>query len=112
MAPAVVPELRPTVEVLLRAAYVDETIDGTGSAEAFATGLIESAITELGFRLALVAPVHLRVLKQPRGTIGDPDPWIAILATGFEQQNPMLTGLGQSIGKHAAGGAGAADDVD
>ena len=62
-------------------------------------------------RLGLEAPDRAVAGEDVRDARGNPDPHPAVVFAGFQQQHAVLPRCGQPIGQHAAGGAGADDDV-
>src|SRR5262245_50815474 len=110
-APAGVAELAPMIEILVLTADIEEAVDGTGSAQHLAARLDDPAIVELGLRLRTVQPVDLGVGEQLSVAERDVNPDVAILAAGFEEKHAMATRRGQAMREHAAGAAGADDDV-
>ena len=66
---------------------------------------------QLGLRLRLVEPVDPAVGEQLAVAERDVDPEMAVVPAGLEQQHAMAARGGQAVGQHAAGGAGADDDV-
>ena len=93
------------------AAQIKQAVDRTRSAQDLATRLDDLTVVELGLRLRLVEPVDPAVGKQLAVAEGNMDPEVAIVATGFQQQDAMAARGGQAVGQHAAGGTGADDDV-
>src|SRR5438094_694144 len=70
-----------------------------------------AAAVHPGLGLGVEAPVHAGVehgLGIPDGNV---DPRIGVAWPGLEQQYRMATAGGEAVGKNAAGGAGADDDV-
>ena len=89
VAPALVAELSPMVEILALAADVDQAVDRAASAEHLAAWPADAARVAAGHRLALVAPADARIEDaavvagrhmQPRAAVGRP---------GLEQQHPV-----------------------
>ena len=111
VAPTVVARFRPVVVVLALAANRDQPVDRTRTAECLAARPVDPAAVHPGLGLGVEAPVHAGVehgLGIPDGNV---DPRIGVARPGFEQQHRMATVGGEPVGKNAAGGAGANDDV-
>ena len=110
-APAGIAELAPVVEVLRLAAHVEQAVDRTRAAQHLAARLDDLAVVELGLRLGRVEPVDPAVVEQLAVAERNVNPEMAVVPARLEQQHAMAARGGQAIGQHAAGGAGADDDV-
>lgn len=66
---------------------------------------------EIGLRIGGVVPVDAAIVNQFGETGGHVDERIEILPAGFQQQDAMPRVGREPIGEHAAGRAGADDDV-
>src|SRR5262249_50477221 len=108
--PAGVAELTPQIEILTLAANIDETVDRARSTEHPAARPRQPAAGQLALRLGLKLPSDLRVVDVAIETGGDMDPWIAVLAAGFQHQDAGAPVGGEAVRQHASGGAGAYDD--
>ena len=110
-APAGVAQLAPAVVVRGLAAHVDHAVDRRAAAQHLAARIIEHATAESRLGLGLEAPVGARIADAVEIADRDVDPGIVVLAAGLEQQDRYRGIGGQPVGEHAAGGAGADDDV-
>ena len=110
-SPAGIAELPPVIVILVLAADIEQPVDRARSAQDLAARLDDPAIVQLGFRFRLVEPVDLGIIEQLAEAERNMNPHIAVVAAGLEQQHAMPARRGQPIGKHAAGRAGADDDV-
>src|SRR5450631_3781403 len=109
--PAGIAQLPPIVEIRRHPAAVDQRIDGTRSAEHPAARPIDAAPVQARIRQGLVLPIDRGVGKGASVPDGCLDPKSLIGAAGFENQDPVASAGRQTIGKDAAGGAGADDYV-
>ena len=110
-SPSRIAQSRPFVEILALPAYVDQAIDRTGTAEHLAARGEHTPASQLGFRLGLIHPVHLRFGEQLAVTDRHMDPRISIGWAGLEQQNGMAPVFTEPVGKNATGRSGPNDDV-
>ena len=100
----------PAVEVLGLAADVDEPVDGRRTAQHLAARGVDAPAVERRLRLRLVRPVHVQVVEQLAVAERNVDPRVGVARAGLEQQHLAPPPLGEAIGEHAAGRAGADDD--
>src|SRR5215475_6977469 len=110
-APAGIAELPPMIKVRGLAADVEQSIDRARPSQHFPSRLNDPPIVEFYLRLRRVEPVDLAIGEQLAVTERDVDPDIAVVSARFQQQDAMTAGGGQTIRQHAAGSAGADDDV-
>ncbi len=99
----------PAIEVLRVAAHVHEAVDRGGAAQALAARRVDPAPAEMRFRFRVVEPVVLLHAHRDRERRGHLDEDRAVRAAVLEQQHAVLAVLGEPVGQHAAGGAGADD---
>ena len=111
IAPAAGAERFPFVEVVRMAAHVDEAVDRGRAAQDLAARAMDAAAVEARLRRGVVAPVVLGAVHRDREGRGHLDEDAAVAAAEFEDQHPGPRVLGQAGGQHAAGRAGADDDV-
>ena len=103
--------LLPSLEIERVPADVDEAVDRRRAAEHFSAGAIDPAAAEMRLGLGAIAPVvgaRIHRQRQRRRHLDDQRP---IGPAVFEREHGRSPVLGQSIGQHAAGRAGADDDV-
>ena len=105
------PMLPPIIEILRHAAAVDQRIDGARSADHPPARPVDAAAIEARIRERLVFPIDRGVGKGAAVADGRLDPKAPIRAAGFEHQYPVAATGRQAIGKDAARGARADDDV-
>ena len=110
-APAGKPELAPMVVVGGLAAHIDHGVDGGGAADHLAARIIEAAAVEPLLRLGLEHPVRARIADGEQVADRDMEPNPIVPPAGLEQQHAAICVGGEPVGQHAAGGAGADDDV-
>ena len=110
-APARIAELAPMVEVLGLPADIQKPVDRRGPAEYLAARLDDRAAGAFGLRLGAVEPVVLGIGEQLGVADRHVDPDVAILAAGFQHQHAMAARCAEPVSEHAAGRAGAHDDV-
>ena len=113
VGPAAEAGLRPAVVVAGMAADIDHAVDRGRAAEHAAARAIHHAAVHEGLGLGVVVPVDL-VVGQRIGEGGRhvdlPVPGV-IAAAGLEQKHASRWLGRQPVGQHAAGRAGADDDV-
>ena len=101
----------PFVVVARRAARVAHRVDRARSAEHLAARPPQPAVRERGFGLGVVVPVDALVVDE----LGEPgrhvDERMPVAAAGFEHEHAMRGIRAEPVRQHAAGGAGADDDV-
>ena len=110
-APAGEPELAPVVVVGGLAAHVDHGVDGGGAADHLAARIVEAAAVEPRLRLGLEHPVGARIADGEEIADRDVEPDPVVPAAGLEQQHARSGIGGEPVRQHAAGRAGADDDV-
>ena len=110
-APALVAELPPLVVIAKMAARIAHAVDRGRTAEHLATRERQLASAAMGVGLALESPVELRRHHRGRPRNRQFQERMPVAAAGFEQQHIAVTILGEAVGQHAAGRAGADDDV-
>ena len=101
----------PGVEIATVAAHVDHAVDGGGATDHLAAGTLQTAAAERRLRLRPVAPVvaaHVHGIGKGSRHLNERS---EIRAAVFEQQHAHRGILAQPVGQHAAGAAGADDDV-
>ena len=111
ITPAGIAALAPAVVILMLAAHIEQAVDRARSAEHLAARLEHLAAVQPRLRLGLVHPVDGFFLEQLAVAERHMDPEIGVLRSGLQQQHRMLAVRAQAIGEHAAGRAGADDDV-
>jgi len=111
VAPARCPLALPALVVERVAAHVHHAVDRRGAAEDLAARGVQAAAVQLWLALGVVAPVVLRHVHRDRQRARHLDPHRAIGAAVLEQQHLVAAVLGQAVREHAAGGAGADDEV-
>ncbi len=111
ITPADIAALAPAVVILVLAAHVKQAVDRARSAQHFSARLEHLASAEARLRLGLVHPVDGFFLEQLAVADRHVNPDVGVLRAGFQQQHRMLAVGGEPVGEHAAGRAGADDDV-
>jgi hypothetical protein len=109
--PAGAAALPPFIVVRGIAAHIHHAIDRTRAAEYLAAWLIQRASIELPFRFALVHPVDARIGVHAGEAHRGMNPWIAILAAGFQQQHVMAPRLTEPCCDDAASGTCTRHDI-
>src|SRR5262249_36286911 len=107
--PAAIALLRPGVEIHALAAIVDVPVDRTRAAEGFTARREDAAPTRPFAGLHRIEPVEARIVEGLGEAGGDVDIGVPIARARLEEQHACVPVLGQPIGEHAAGGAGADD---
>ena len=102
---------RPAVVIAAMAAHIGHGVDRRRAADNAAAGAFEATAAGRGLGFREIHPVVLALEQKARPAQRDLDPRIAVPAAGFEQQHPLALVLAQPVGQHAAGRAGADDDV-
>ncbi len=110
IAPALVAQLGPVVIVRGMATDIDHVVDGAGPAERPPARPRESPHVAVELRHRPVAPVEGAVGEEAHHG-GGVNERRAVRAARLEQENPNRRIGGEAMGEHAAGGAGADDDV-
>ena len=82
--PAAVAELRPVVVVAFLASHIDHGVNRTTAAQAFAAGIVDTAVVQTGIWLDFIAPVGARVIDGKKVARRDVDPEVVILFAGFQ----------------------------
>ena len=110
-APAGKPELAPMVVIGGLPAHIDHGVDRGGAADHLAARIVEAAAVEPFLRLGLEHPVRAGIADGEQIADRDVEPDPVVLAAGLQQQHAHGRIGGQAICQHAAGRAGADDDV-
>ena len=111
VGPAAVAELGPDVEVEGLAPHVEHPVDRARPPERPAARDGDPPPVDVVLGLGLEAPVVAAVVHQPGEPDRHRDPRACVLAARFQQQDPLRRVLGEPVGEHASGRAGADDDV-
>ena len=109
--PAAVAHLRPGVEVPGLAADVEVTVDRARPAQHLAAREEDRPVVDARPRVGRVAPVEARILEGLQEPDRCPDIGMRVRAPGLQHQHADARVLRQPVGQHAAGRAGADDDV-
>ena len=109
--PAEVPELLPVIVVRRLAPHVDHAVDRGAAAQHLAAGVDEAAPVEAGLRRRLHHPVGAGVADTVEIPHRNMDPVVGVAAAGLQQEHADARIFGEAVREHAAGGAGAHDDV-
>lgn len=101
----------PLVVVLRMAAHVDHAVDRARAAQHLPArpDLLSPPFACVGRHRGVVG--MLRVREQLAEALGHGDQGAAVLGAGFDQQHPMGGVLAEAVGEHAAGRAGADDEI-
>src|SRR5215469_10096121 len=110
-APAAIAELRPMVVILGLAADVDEPVDRRRAAQHAAARIRDRPPGGAGIGLGLEAPSDLLVIEQLHVAHWDVDQRVPVAPASLEQDDADGGVLGQPVGEHTPGRAGADDDV-
>jgi hypothetical protein len=110
-SPAGEAELAPVIVVGGLAAHIDHGVDGGRAADHLAAGIVQAAAVEAVLRLGLEHPVRTRIADGEEIADRDvvPDPIVA--PAGLQQQHARIRPGRQPVRQHAAGRAGADDDI-
>ena len=111
VAPSPVAELCPGIEIEWLAADVHETVDGAGTAEHPTSRNRYRPVSRTCLRLGLKAPVHGRIVDELAVAQRKRNPGMPVLGPCLEQEDAVLSRVGESIGEHAARRPRAHDDV-
>ena len=111
ITPAGIAALAPAIVILVLAAHIQQAVDRARSAQHLAARLKHLAAVQPRLRLGLVHPVDGFFLEQLAVAERHMDPDVGVLRAGLKQQHRMLAVGAQTIGEHAAGRAGADDDI-
>src|SRR5262245_33630307 len=111
VAPAAVAALRPAVEVEPLAAIVDMAVDRARAAQRLAARGGDRAAAGPFAGLGLVEPVHARIDQRVHEAGRDMDEGMPVARAGLEHADRDTRILAQAAREHAAGRAGADDDV-
>jgi len=111
IAPALRAGARPVVVIRVLAADVDQPVDRTGAAQYAAARPDDGALARLGLGLDRKLPREARIVDRAEVPHRQPQPEVAVLAAGLQQQYAAGRVGGEAVGQHAAGRAGADDDV-
>jgi len=110
-SPALVAQRLPVIIIRPMASAIAHGIDGAGTAQHLAARPVKPAVVELGFRFGVVIPVKRRDIDQFGQSGGHVNKRVPVAAAGFQQQDAIF-GVGRKpVGQHAAGRAGADNDV-
>ena len=101
----------PAVEVEGMATDEHHAVDGRGAAQRLAAGAVHPAPVHVGLRIRVVVPVVTVVVQRVVQGGGNARHERALGAARFEHQHAGPRRFTQARGDHAAGGAGADDDV-
>ena len=110
-APAAIAELRPMIEILGLAADVDQPVDRRRAAEHAAARIRDRPPGGAGIGLGLEPPGQRRMVEQFHEPDRDVDQRVPVAPAGLDQDDPHRRVLGQPVGQHAPGRAGADDHV-
>ena len=111
IAPADIAALPPAVVVLMLATHIEQAVDRARPAQHLAARLKHLPAAKAGFRFGLVHPVDGLFLEQFAVAERDVNPDVGVLRPCLQQQHRMPAIGAQPVREHAAGGAGADDDV-
>ena len=111
IGPAARALLRPAVVVAGIAARIGHDVDRGRAAQDLAAHRLDAPAVEVRLGIGLVAPVEHAVFVHAAHAERDVDVRVPVAAAGFEQKHARGAVLGQPVGQHAAGRAGADDDV-
>ncbi len=111
VAPAVVPHLPPGVVVQRVAAHEEHAVDRRRAAQHLAARQPDATVVQLRLGLGHVAPVELGVEHGPQEADRHLEIEVVVLAPGLQHQDLDVLVLAEPRGQHAAGRAGADDDV-
>ena len=103
VVPALAAALAPFVVVGGVAAHVDHAVDRAGAAQHLAARLVHDAVVELGLRLRVEHPVHLRIVEGLVVAERNVDPGIGVARSGLEQQHAKAAVLGEAAGDGTTG---------
>ena len=109
-APARVAEVAPLVVVAAVAADVDHRVQRGGAAEHAAAREVDAAAVERGLGLGCEVPVEGRLVELGEGD-RDVQAVLGVRRAGLDEADGAVRVLGQAVGQHAAGRAGADDHV-
>ncbi len=109
--PTAITELRPMIEILGLAADIDQAVDRTRAAEHPAARVEDRATGGAGVGLSVITPGQGRVIEQFHKAGRDVDVGAPIAPAGLDQQDARGRVLGEAVGEHAAGRAGADDYI-
>ena len=111
VAPARVAERGPVVVVLALAADVDQAVDRAGAAQRLAARPVDAPAVHVRVRVGLEAPVVGGAPHRLAVADGQVDPQRVVGRPRLQQQHPRRRVFAEPPGQHAAGRAGAHDDV-
>ena len=103
--------LGPQVVVARLAAHVNHAVDARAPAQYLASWVAQAATIQARSRFGLVEPIGARVANAIQIAHGDVHPVVIVFAPRFDQQHPLAAIGTQAVGKQAACGARANDDV-
>jgi len=78
-------QLRPLVVIPRLTAHINHRVDGRAAAQTKATGVVDGATIEAGFRLGFVAPISAGIVDAKKVANRDMNPDPVVLAARFEQ---------------------------
>jgi hypothetical protein len=93
------------------AADVDEAVDRGGTADHFASCVVDGASVGAGVRLGAVFPGQGVVVEHFEEAGGDVDQRVTVTAAGLDEDDVDRGVLGEAVGEDATGGAGTDDDI-
>src|ERR1700736_3336294 len=105
-APTNIAQLPPVVEILGRAAAVDQRVDGTRTADHPSTRPVHAAPVEAGACEGLILPIDRWIGKGAAVANRRLDPKAIVRAAGLDDQYAIAAACGQPICEHAPGRAG------
>jgi hypothetical protein len=103
--------LRPAIEIGRIAARIGHHIDRGRAAEHLAAAGLDGASVEIGLGLGDKSPVEHSPLVELAHAERNVNVGVPVAPAGFDQQHLGARILAQPVGEHAAGRAGADDDV-
>ena len=111
IGPAARALLRPAVVVAAIAAGIGHHVDRRRAAQHLAAHRLDLAAVHVRLGLGAIAPVEHVVFVHLAHAERDMDERIEVAPARFDQQHARRAVLAQPVGQHAAGRAGADDDV-
>ena len=111
IGPAARAVLRPAVVIGAIAARIGHHVDGGRAAQHLAAHRLDAPPVESRLGLGRIAPIVHAVIVHLAHAERNVDERIAVRPAGLQQQHARARVLAQPVGQHAAGRAGADDDV-
>ncbi len=111
IGPAARALLGPAVIIAAVAARIGHHVDRRGAAQHLAARRLDPAVVQVGLRLGVEAPIMQAEIVHLAHADRDMDERIEVASPRLDQQHARLPVLAQPVGQHAAGRAGAHDDV-